>query len=107
MTERKLSPFHQKIQDNLDNRKTREQYKDWSSLSGLVIKVTAITGHKHKEAIDAVLARSKGMSLPHTGKKTLYYPPEVLTDILQEVLKERITPKKRQNIEIYLSNLPK
>ena len=103
MPEGKLTPFHQKIKDNLDNRVTREQYKDWSSRTGLINAVTAITGQRHIAAIDVVLARSKGMPLPHTGKKTPYYAPEVLTDILKEILTGRISHKERQNIEIHLS----
>ncbi|MBY0110488.1 hypothetical protein K2Y00_00555 [Patescibacteria group bacterium] len=103
MTERKLSAFHQQIKDNLDNRKSREKTKGHLSRTGLVDAVTAITGQRHIGVIDAVLATSQGAPLSHTGKKTLYYPPEVLRNILQEILKERISPKERQNIEIHLS----
>ena len=103
MPERKLSPFHQKIQDNLDNRKTRQEFKDWSSRTGILTSVLAIAGNRHPSVVDAVLKRSEGKPLPHTGKDTLYYPPEILTEILKEVLKERMSPRDRQNIEIHLS----
>lgn len=107
MTERKLTPFHQGILNNLNNRKTREEFKDWSSRGGLLVKVEGIATSRHADVVDAVLARSEGRPLPHTGKKTLYYPPEILEEIMKEILTKRIASKERQNIEIWLSNLPK
>ena len=97
-----MSNRERRIQE-IANAKGREEYKLWSSPSGLKIKISSIAGGGFDKVIERVLATSTdGRPLPHTGKDTLYYPPETINLILTEILKESIPPKNRQNIEIYL-----
>lgn len=90
------------------NAKGREEYKLWSSPSGLKVKISSIAGGGFDKVIERVLATSKdGRPLAHTGKDTPYYPPETMHHILEEILKESIPPKNRQNIEIFLEEKAK
>ncbi len=92
-------------QKEIANSKGREEYKLWSSRSGLGVKISSIAGGKFDDVINRIITvSSDGKKLAHTGKDTLYYPPETMNLILAEILKESIPPRNRQNIEMYLES---
>jgi len=98
-----MSNRERRIQE-IANAKGREEYKLWSSPSGLLVKVSSIAGGRFEHIVNRVIAESPdGAKLPHTGKDTLYYPPKTLNLILKEILNESIPSKSRQNIEIFLT----